>query len=60
MLNRFENAISKRMRDVPPVAKAFPNVIENTRVPGPTSDPASAFPNRPMLLAGTENAVRLK
>src|SRR5262249_12784403 len=31
---------------------ALPTVSENTLVPGPTSSPTVALPNRPMLLAG--------
>src|SRR5262249_32622794 len=45
------------MRSV--IAKFLPTDIENAAVAGPSRMPTPAFPNRPMLSLGTENASLL-
>src|SRR5262245_52495801 len=57
VLNRFENATSKRSRDGAVTVKFFPSVSEKTDVPGPLSSPTAQLPNRPMLFAGRTNAL---
>src|SRR5262245_8109795 len=57
VLNRLENAISKRRCDGAVTAKLLPSVIENPLVPGPTSTPTRQSPKRPMFDVGLANAL---